>query len=193
MLFLFTFLTGWSVVLSACSCLSPSWCRPLCVFVAPPADFFLHEFPGPSAAPPAHELWDEEHSTQKIRNTGSVQPLIIKYLDICLEKPGTVTSHLWTSCVFSCFSLDLRSPFIRISFSSSATFFSRELTWQKQRRLTKTQSYNLNVIKLHLQKNKKHPKSKQLKRKQSFWRWKKTIKSKYTDFFGSKRLNDLTH
>lgn len=35
---------------------------------------------------------------------------------------------LCTSCIFSCFSLLFRSPLVRLSFSSSVTFFSRKLT-----------------------------------------------------------------
>lgn len=38
---------------------------------------------------------------------------------------------LCTSCVFSCFSLLFRSPLVRLSFSSSVTFFSRKLTYHK--------------------------------------------------------------
>lgn len=49
------FLTGLSTALSVCSCLSPSYCRPLDVVLAPPADFVLLASPGLSAAPPVHE------------------------------------------------------------------------------------------------------------------------------------------
>lgn len=48
------FLTGWSAALSACSCLSPSCCRPLGVVLAPPAGSVLLVSPGLSAAPPVH-------------------------------------------------------------------------------------------------------------------------------------------
>lgn len=39
---------------------------------------------------------------------------------------------LCTSWVFSCFSLLFRSPFVRLSFSSSVTFFSRKLTYNRE-------------------------------------------------------------
>lgn len=40
---------------------------------------------------------------------------------------------LCTSWVFSCFSLLFRSPLVRLSFSSSVTFFSRKLTYNRGR------------------------------------------------------------
>ena len=47
--------------------------------------------------------------------------------------PGAAAAEagpdLCTSCVFSCFSLLFRSPLVRLSFSSSVTFFSRKLTY----------------------------------------------------------------
>lgn len=53
----------------------------------------------------------------------SLHLFVLKYI-FCFWTPA-FWLYLCTSCVFSCFSLDLRSPFIKISFSSSATFFSR--------------------------------------------------------------------
>lgn len=41
---------------------------------------------------------------------------------------------LCTSWVFSCFSLLFRSPLVRLSFSSSVTFFSRKLTYNRGQR-----------------------------------------------------------
>lgn len=45
--------------------------------------------------------------------------------------PAKARPHLCTSCVFSCFSLLFRSPLLRLSFSSSVTFFSRKLTYRR--------------------------------------------------------------
>lgn len=113
-------LTGWSTGQSACSCPSPSYWRPLDVVVTPPADFVPLASPGPSAAPPARGPWDHRMNAQ--RSWVRIDAFVAG---------GTAADarYLCTSCVFSCFSLDLRSPFSRISFSSSATFFSREDTW----------------------------------------------------------------
>lgn len=44
-------------------------------------------------------------------------------------KARAMASDLCTSWVFSCFSLLFRSPLVRLSFSSSVTFFSRKLTY----------------------------------------------------------------
>lgn len=47
-------------------------------------------------------------------------------------KAKAPASDLCTSWVFSCFSLLFRSPFVRLSFSSSVTFFSRKLTYNRE-------------------------------------------------------------
>lgn len=52
----------------------------------------------------------------------------------CPQGPSPAPD-LCTSCVFSCFSLLFRSPLVRLSFSSSVTFFSRKLTYQREAEL----------------------------------------------------------
>lgn len=48
------------------------------------------------------------------------------------QPPSPPAPDLCTSCVFSCFSLLFRSPLVRLSFSSSVTFFSRKLTCKRE-------------------------------------------------------------
>lgn len=65
-------------------------------------------------------------------------------LQLCsdvIKRTGSVPSYLWTSCVFSCFSLLFRSPLVRLSFSSSVTFFSKYITWKG--RCKRVESLNL--------------------------------------------------
>lgn len=77
-------------------------------------------------------------------HTDSLLELLLGSLatDTALRSPGsqprpqsnTLAPDLCTSCVFSCFSLLFRSPLVRLSFSSSVTFFSRKLTYNRGQR-----------------------------------------------------------
>lgn len=82
------FLTGWIAALSVCSCLAPSYCRPLDVAWAPLSHFVPLVSPGLSAAPPVRWPWDDDTWHSYVLNQRMLSCVIFLPRDCLIGSQG---------------------------------------------------------------------------------------------------------